>query len=467
MSSLKYDYVVLGSGPAGHTSAIRAAQLGLKTIMIEANRDMLGGVCLNEGCIPAKSLYHSAYESALCAQMNRASGIAPFPVDPGKMVQKSQDAVRELAKGLDFVFKKNNVDIFYGTGKFIDKNTLSVNSPDGENEITGNAILIATGSSTKKIDGFITDGETIITSREAIRMLTVPESILIIGGGAIGVELASYFDLLGSDVTIIEAMPSLLPCADKEITRRLETIFKKSGINVLTGHTVVSLKTANGIVETILFDGTTNIPSTFSKAVICAGRTPNTSAICIGNTGIQLDPKGFIPVDPFMRTRVPSIFAAGDVVNSPLLAHVASYEGIIAAENAAGRKTRPAEYTAIPNAVYTKIKISSVGLTEESAKTKGIKFLVGRQFFKANGRAVAEGSSEGLVKIIAEDPSRKILGAHILGQHADEMIHEMALAMRNGLTTDQLMGTVHAHPTFSECIVGAAESMLASGASHG
>ncbi|HNX91036.1 MAG TPA: dihydrolipoyl dehydrogenase [Candidatus Omnitrophota bacterium] len=455
----QYDFLVIGSGPAGHTAAIRASQLGLKTALIEKDRTMLGGVCLNEGCIPAKSLYHSAILAARCDKMNKEAGLPAYPIEMKKMVEKSRLSVEELKKSLDFVFKKNNIDIIYGTAKFTGKDSVLVTTANGTHALQGAKILISTGSSSKAIPNIAIDGRIIMNSTSAINLSASPKNILIVGGGAIGVELASFFNLTGSKVTILEAMDYLLPLEDIEISRRLEAIFKQGGIDIKTKCSLKNIKVENSSASvTILSDGN-ETSEIFEKVLIAVGRTPNTGSLDISKAGIVPDDRGFIPVDGFMRTTVPGVYAAGDVVKSPLLAHVAAKEGMISAETAAGHNTKPIDYTSIPNAVYTPVRVASVGDTEETLKKKGIEYKIGKHIFKANGRAVVENAADGFVKILADRSTGKILGAHIIGHQADEMIHELTLAKTCGLTISDLLKTIHAHPTFSEAISSAAETI--------
>ena len=442
MADLHYDYLILGSGPAGHVSAICASQLGLKVAVVEKDRDMFGGVCLNEGCIPAKSLYHSAEMLDIALRSGGMYGLeVKGSPDMLQIVKKSRETRDLLSGGLSFLLEKNHVDTIYGTASFENKGSVRIVTSKGDISVVSDKFLIATGSHPEALAGLPFDGKKIISSSEAIRLDRVPKNILIIGAGAIGVEFASFFGILGSKVTLAEKEETILPLEDKEIGRRMNVILKKRGIDVITGRPVTDLKG-------------------YEKVIIAAGRAPSTKNIGLDKAGVEIDEKGYVKVGDDMKTNADNIYAAGDVINTPMLAHVAYIEGEIAARSAAGEKPEPIDYRAIPSAVYSQVKAASVGLTEEKAREANIEHKIGKQFFKANGRAVANGESEGFIKVIAEVSTRKLIGAHILGRTADEIIHEFALAIRCGLTVDDIAGTVHAHPTFSETAADAARSVF-------
>jgi dihydrolipoamide dehydrogenase len=442
----KYDYLVIGSGPAGYTSAIIAAQNGLKTAVVERDPEMLGGVCLNEGCIPAKSLYNSAgiFDIALnnpgiCGSDIRSASscMAPF-------VKKSRDAANHLRQGLSFLFKKNGIDVILANAEFVEAKTVKLtSSTGGAKTVSAEKFLIAAGSSPRSFSGMPFDGKKVISSSHAIRLEKVPGNILIVGAGAIGVEFASFFNIMGAGVTLIEIEKRILPAEDSDVSGRLDAILQKRGIKILT----------SGKIENISLGD-------FDKVLIAAGRVPFTEGFGLEKAGIKTDEKGFIPVDDMMRTNIKNIYAAGDVVATPMLAHMASAEGELAALSAAGKDAPKIDYSSVPNAVYSHIQTASVGFTEEKAKAVGIDVSVGKQFFKSNGKAVVSSETEGFIKIVAEKATRKIVGVHILGVNATEIIHEFILAKRKGLTVDDISGTVHAHPTFSESAVDAARSVF-------
>ena len=459
----QYDFVVIGSGPAGHVSAIQAAQLGLKCAVIEKDMAMLGGVCLNEGCIPAKSLFHSARALDIIRRSTDLYGLDDnaVKVDISKLVAKSRDAAGQLRKGLEFLFKKNGIDLLHGKAEFIDANTLKIT--DGSKDATqieAKNVLIATGSSPRELTGIPFDGQKVISSSDGIRLDHIPEKILIVGGGAIGTELAVFFNTLGTDVTVIEAEGTLLPGEDTEISKRLEAIFKRKGIKVLTSCTLKTAKDNNNGMTVTINSKDGDITQESDIVLVSVGRTPQAACIGLENAGIKCDDNGFIPVNGKMQTNINNIYAAGDCIPTPMLAHAASAEGEIAAESAAGKDTHEIDYSVMPNVVYTDIPVASIGLTEDAAKAQNIDITIGKQFFKANGRAVLSGETEGFIKILAETKTGKLVGVHIIGAEAPEMIHEFVIAKRAGMTAGDIAKTVHAHPTFSETIVDACRSVF-------
>ncbi len=448
-----YDYLVLGSGPAGHVSAIKAARLGLKVAVVEKDRGMFGGVCLNEGCIPAKSLYNSAGMIETVRKNQKLCGLDDRPVEidmPG-IVSKSREAAQQLHKGLSFLFEKNAIEVIYGNGSFVDKGTVSITGDSGDETLArADRFLIATGSAPAPLPGIPFDGNTVISSSGAIRLEKIPENILIIGGGAIGVEFAGFYGLLGSEVVLAEAESTILPSEDRETARCLQSILKHKGIKVLTGSRVKGMAPDKGGAKIVIERRGMEEADVYEKVLVAVGRVPATFDIGLDKAGVDTDEKGYIRVDADMRTNAGHIYAAGDVINSPMLAHVAYAEGEAAAEAAAGKKPEPVDYGSIPNAVYSDIKAASVGMNEEQLRSGNIEYRAGKQFFRANGRAVANSETEGFIKVLAHPGTHRLLGAHIVGHGADELIHEFALAKRAGLTVEAIAGTVHAHPTFSE-----------------
>ncbi len=459
----KYDYIVIGSGPAGHVSAIKAAQSGLKVAVIEKDQDMFGGVCLNEGCIPAKSLYNSAeilYQAGkhadLCGLEVKESG-----AKMSAFVKRSRTASDQLSQGLSFIFKKNKIDLINGKAEFTSEKDVQVTDADGKTcVLTAENYLIATGSEPKALDKVTFDGKMIISSSEAIRLEDVPPKILIIGGGAIGTEFASFFNIMGSEVTIAEFEDAILPLEDRDVSRRLATIFKQQGIKILTSSRVTGAKPEGKSVVAAIKSGDNDIKEKYDIVLVSVGRVPLTRELGLKAAGVTSDEKGFIPVDENMRTNVKNIYAAGDVVASPMLAHVASAEGEVAAGAVAGKSVDPLDFGAIPNAVYTRVQVASVGMTEEEIKDKGLKYSTGKEFFKANGKAVVTSETEGFIKVLADPDSHKILGAHIIGHNATDLIHEFVVAKRKGLTVDDIADTVHAHPTFSESAAEACRAVF-------
>jgi dihydrolipoamide dehydrogenase len=441
-----YDYLVIGSGPAGYTSAIIAAQSGLKTALVEKDPAMLGGVCLNEGCIPAKSLYNSA-KILNIAKNNLdifGSSILSGSDPMASFVVKSREATGQLKQGLSFLLKKNGIDIINAKAEFLNACTIKLTGPEGgESAVKADKFLIATGSSARQLREMPFDGKKFISSSHAIRLEKIPGKLLIVGAGAIGTEFASFFNIMGSSVTLLEVEPVILPTEDKDVSDGLRSIFTKKGIKVVTSSDPSDIKAED-----------------FDVVLVSVGRVPSTSGIGLEKAGIKTDEKGFIPVDGVMCTNVENIYAAGDVLSTPMLAHMASAEGEVAAMSALGKDPEEIDLSSVPNAVYGDIQAASVGFTEQAAREKGIEFSIGKQFFKANGKAVVDRATEGFIKVLAENATRKIIGAHILGVNATEMIHEFALAKRKGLTVDDIYETVHAHPTFSESAIDAAKSVF-------
>ena len=459
----KYDYLVIGSGPAGFVSAITASQLGLKVAVVEKERDSFGGVCLNEGCIPLKSLIDSAKKfrtikdnASVCMGKIECGG-----ANLSGFAEKSKKDAEALKKGLYFLFRKNNIDLLIGEACFLDNNTVRVSEKGGSWRDVGAAnFLIATGSKSKELPAFKCDGKYVITSSEAIRLDTVPEKILIVGAGAIGVEFASFFNSIGVNVTIVETENCLLPAADKEVSRRMGAIFKKDGINVITGGRVKHVSVKNERVTAEMEVESEVIKETYDIVLVSAGRVSSVSPDFLKNTDVRADEDGFIPVDEFTRTNVKNIYAAGDVIRTPMFAHTAQAEGELAARTVAGAPTEKIKYRLVPHVVYSEVQTASIGMTEEEARLKGIDIALGKQFFKSNGLALVKGETEGFIKIIADKNDHSILGVHIVGHNAAELIHEFIAAMKTRLPVDKLAEIIHAHPTFAETASDAARAVF-------
>ncbi len=459
----KYDYLVIGSGPAGYVSAIRAAQLGLKVGVVEKDAGMFGGVCLNEGCIPAKSLYHSAGVLDVVRKSPELCGldVRCGDVDMARLVEKSRAAAEELRKGLSFLFRKNGIDLINGTARFVDRETVRITGEgSGPFSVKAEKFLIATGSTPRPLPGVPFDGRHVITSSHAIRLEKAPDEMLIVGGGAIGTEFASFFNIIGTKVTLVEVEDSILPGEDRELAGRLQSVLKRRGITVLTSSRVKDVSSGPDGAEVTIEGSRGETRAKFGAVLVSIGRTPATSGIDPEKAGVKTDDSGYIPVDAKMRTNVENIYAAGDVLRTPMLAHVAYAEGELAAEAAAGGDTGPIDYGCVPNVVYTEVQVASVGMTEEEARSKNIDFAAGKQFFRANGRAVVNLETEGFIKVIADRNSRTLLGAHIIGYEASELIHEFALAKKAGLSVEDIAKTIHAHPTFSETAVDACKAVF-------
>ncbi|MBD3295931.1 MAG: dihydrolipoyl dehydrogenase [Candidatus Omnitrophica bacterium] len=458
---MDYDYMIIGSGPAGHVSALKAAQIGMKVCVVEKERASFGGVCLNEGCIPAKSLYRSAAVYELMKTEGTDFGLGNVSLDGniGFMVERSVRDSETLKKGLESLFEKNGIDVLYGHASFLDPDTVMVTGDAGEKRVRASKTLIATGSRPRPLNDIPFNGINILSSSHAIKLTEVPDSMVIVGGGYIGVEMASYFDLLGCDITIIEYRDRILPTEDKDISRRMRSLLKKRGIRIRTSSAVSGIS-GDGPLE--IHVGTGDEKEDIIKAgkiLVSIGREPLVEGLSLEKAGLATDQQGFIGVDGSMRTNVGHIYAAGDVVRGPMLAHSAYAEGEIAALDAAGHDHGQIDHDNIPNAVYSHVPAASTGYTEEKATEAGIEVSVGKTLFRANGKAVINRSPEGFIKVIADRGTGKILGAHIIGDHAQDMIHEFVLARKAGMTAGQVASAVHAHPTLSESVVEACRAV--------
>ncbi len=454
MVSEIYDVAVIGGGPGGYVSAIRAAQLGLKSVVIE--KDKPGGVCLNWGCIPTKALLKNA-ELVLTMRHGEDYGIScdNLRFDMGKAVQRSRKAANTLAGGIQFLLKKNKVDLVSGRGRLASATSVDVTNAKGETQtVNARAIILATGSRSKAIPAVPVDGERIITSTEAMLIEEPPQSMTIIGGGAIGVEFAYYYAAYGTEVTIVEMLPHLLPVEDEEISETLEKSFAKLGIGIKTGARVESAESgSDGTSVTVSVDGEVETLKA-DVTLLAIGRDANTEDIGLEELGIETD-RGFIKVDEQCRTTVSGVYAIGDVTGPPLLAHKASAEGINLVERLAGHPAPPIDRDNIPACTYCQPQVASVGLTEAQA-AEGREIQVFRMPYRSSGKAVAVGETDGMVKLIADAKYGEILGAHIIGADATELIAEICTARTLESTTRELHKTIHAHPTLSELVMEAA-----------
>ncbi|MEJ8757459.1 dihydrolipoyl dehydrogenase [Pontibacter sp. H259] len=451
----KYDLVVLGSGPGGYVAAIRASQLGMKVGVIE--RESLGGICLNWGCIPTKALLKSAN---VFEYINHAADygitISEASVDFNAVIKRSRGVADGMSKGIQFLFRKNKIDAIMGTGKVVAKGKLEVTNAEGKTEtVEATNIIIATGARSRELPNLPIDGKKIIGYRQAMALDKLPKSMVVVGSGAIGVEFAYFYNAMGTKVTIVEYMPVIVPVEDEEVSKQLEKSFKKSGINILTNSSVekvdtngdlckVSVKTAKG--EEILE----------AEVVLSAvGIQTNLENIGLEELGIKVD-RGRVIVDEYYKTNVDGIFAIGDIVPGPALAHVASAEGIICVEAIAGHHPEPLNYGNIPGCTYCSPEIASVGLTEKAAREQGIEIKVGKFPFSASGKASAAGAKDGFVKVIFDAKYGEFLGAHMVGANVTEMIAEVVVARKLETTGHEIIKSVHPHPTMSEAIMEAA-----------
>jgi dihydrolipoamide dehydrogenase len=453
----RYDLVVIGSGPGGYVGAIRAAQLGMKVAVVE--RDRLGGVCLNWGCIPTKALLRNAEIIALLRRGEEFGfSFENLRVDFSVAVKRSEQAARKLSKGVEYLMKKNKVTVVPGEGRLAGDGRVRVTTDAKRTELQAARILLATGSRPREIPGIPIDGKRIITSTEALSLPHVPRSLLIIGGGAVGVEFADVYHAYGAEVILIEMLPRLLPVEDAEISTFLEKVFAKRGITIRTG-TKVEGVTVKGdqVLLRLSKEGRTE-EITGDTALVAIGRIPNIEALGIEGLGVRVGRGSFIEVGDRFETSVPGIYAIGDVIGGPLLAHKAMAEAIVAVEAMAGQNGRRIDPSKIPNCTYCSPQVASVGLTEEQAKEQGRQVKVGRFSFQASGKAVALGDTEGFVKVVADAEYSEILGLHIIGPEATEMIAEATMARTLEATLDEVHHSIHAHPTLSETV---AEACLA------
>ena len=454
-----FDVLFLGAGPGGYVGAIRAAQLGLSVAVVE--KDKPGGVCVNIGCIPTKALLHSA-EVANLLRHAKDLGITTGDVstDYGVAMKRSRRVSEQNSKGVEFLFRKHKIELVRGTGTLVPGRKISVQSPEGAaTELTAaKAVVVATGSRPKDLPqlGLKIDHKAMISSDEALFLDAAPKTIAIVGAGAVGCEFADIFNAFGTQVTLLEVLPRILPVEDGEMSDVVARAFRKRGITVHAGAQIQSAAvekdgavirfTVAGKAETLKVE----------KILIATGRAPNTEGIGLEAAGVRLTDRGFIQVDGAMRTTAPGVFAIGDVAGPPLLAHKGSREGIVAAEAIAGKNPHPIDYSGVPGATYCHPEVASVGLTEEKCKEQKLEYAVGRFPFSANGRARTAGETDGLVKIIRGKKYGEILGAHIAGPHATELIHELAVARANEYTVEEIELTIHAHPTLSEAVAEAA-----------
>ncbi len=461
----EYDVIVIGSGTGGYVAAIRAAQLGLKTAVVE-RAPVLGGTCLNRGCIPTKALLEHAHALKVAQDWKDwglTLGQAAIGIDMNQVHARKDKIVKGLTGGVEFLFKKNKIDWIKGSGRLAGKLNVEIIEGDRQTLVAKKEIIVATGSQPRSVPGIEIDRKRIITSDEAIGLREIPKSIVILGSGAVGVEFGSIFRRFGSDVTIIELLPRLVPVEDEAVSAELEKSFKKQGIKVLTGTKVTAARnSAKGVdLEAQTPDGkTTKISADI--LLVATGRGPVTNGLGAEEAGLKLE-RGYIRVDEQYRTGVPGISAIGDVITfdkpgHPQLAHLSSAEGIALAERIAGQPFRPINYGQVPGCTYCDPEIGSVGLTEAEAKQRGYDVRIGTFKFGVLGRARMAGETEGFVKIVAEKKYDEVLGVHMIGLRSTELVAEATLALRLECTVEELIRTIHAHPTMSEAVGEAAHA---------
>lgn len=446
---------ILGGGPGGYTAAIRAAQLGAEVAVVE--KDNVGGTCLNWGCIPTKSLLACADALSIVKEAD-SFGIEVDGFRPNleKMVNRKNEIVASLRGGIEQLFKQHEIEYFKDEGSLDTHGGLGIKLKSDGTKINADKILIATGSRPAKFPIFDFDQPTVLTSNEVIHITDVPEKLLILGGGVIGCEFASLFVRLGSEVTIVELMPQLLPFEEKRLAKQLEGYFKKSGIKILTKTSIDSVASYSDNELTVKLSSGEEL--TADKLLVSIGRALNSDNIGLEQAGVEMGDKGAIKVNEKLETNIPGIYAIGDVIGGIMLAHMASAEGLVAVENALGGN-KAIDRKVVPNCIFTHPEIATVGINAERAAQKGIEVTTGKFPFAANGKAKAVGEAEGFVQIISETATDKIIGAQIMGPHATDLIHELALAIRLGVKVSEISGTIHAHPTLSETVMEAAEAV--------
>jgi dihydrolipoamide dehydrogenase len=450
-----YDTIVFGAGPGGYVAAIKASQLGQKTAVVE--RDQIGGVCLNWGCIPTKSLIRNA-EIANLLREGKTFGFSfdNLELDYSVAHSRSRQVSGRLVKGVTYLMKKNNIDVLQGVGKFRSPTEIEVN---GEVHTAKN-FVIATGSRARMLPGLEVNGKSLITYREALELTETPQSIVVIGAGAIGMEFSYVFHSYGAEVTVVEMLPHLLPLEDEDISKEIEKQFSRAGIKVKPGTKVENVEDhGDSVTVTVSKDGKSEAIKA-QMALISIGVAPNSDSIGLEATGVEMDQRGFIKIGNKMETNVPNIYAIGDVTGKLALAHVASAQGIIAAEAIAGHSTRPLKYVNLPRCTYTHPEVASVGLTEAQAREQGYDVKTGQFPFQPNGKALGMNETAGFVKIVAENKYNEVLGVHMIGASVTELVAGPTGMIGLETTLEELARTVHPHPTLSEVIMEAAHVAL-------
>lgn len=452
---MNYDVIVIGSGPGGYVAAIRASQLGMKVGVVE--RSELGGICLNWGCIPTKALLKSAqvFEYAKHAADYGISISGEVNADFEAIVKRSRGVADGMSKGIQFLFKKNKIEHIAGYGKLKPGKVVEVTDSEGKTtDYQANHIILATGARSRELPNLKQDGKKIIGYREAMTLPKQPKSMVVVGSGAIGSEFAYFYNSIGTQVTLVEFMPNIVPIEDEEVSKQLERSFKKSGMKVMTSSTVESVDTSGDMCKVTVKTKKGEEIIEAEIVLSAVGIATNLEGLGLEETGVKTD-KGKVLVDDFYRTNIDGVYAIGDIVHGPALAHVASHEGIICVEKIAGKHVEPLNYGNIPGCTYTHPEIASVGMTEKAARDAGYEIKVGKFPYSASGKASAGGSKDGFVKVIFDAKYGEWLGAHLIGDNVTEMIAEVVVARKLETTGEEIIKAVHPHPTMSEAIMEA------------
>ena len=453
---MNFDLLVIGSGPGGYVAAIRASQLGLKTAVVE--RESLGGICLNWGCIPTKALLKSAQVVDYLKHASEYGFMIDGSAEPDfkKMVERSRTVADGMSKGVQFLFKKNKIETISGTGRLKAPGVVVVTDPDGkESEVKADHIILATGARSKELPNLKQDGKKVIGYRQAMTLPSRPASMVVVGSGAIGSEFAYFYNSIGTEVTLVEFLPNVVPLEDEEVSKQLERSFKKAKMKVMTSSSVESVDTSGDLCKVKIKTPKGEEEVEAEIVLSAVGITPNLENIGLEELGVELE-NGKVKVDPYYRTNVKGLYAIGDIVSGPALAHVASAEGITCVEKIAGHSPQPLDYGNIPACTYTSPEVASVGMTEKAAREAGYDIKVGKFPYTASGKASAAGAKEGFVKLVFDEKYGELLGAHLIGANVTEMIAELVVARKLETTGEEIIKAVHPHPTMSEAVMEAA-----------
>jgi len=453
---MNFDLLVIGSGPGGYVAAIRASQLGLKTAVIE--RESLGGICLNWGCIPTKSLLKSAQVYDYFQHASDYGIVIEGSVKPDfeKVVGRSRSVAEGMSKGIEFLFKKNKIEVIKGSGKLKAPGVVTVTGEDGKTEeVKAEHIILATGARSKELPNLKQDGKKIIGYRQAMTLPSLPKSMVVVGSGAIGSEFANFYNTMGTEVSLVEFLPNVVPLEDEEVSKQLERSFKKSKMKVMTSSSVESVDSSGELCKVQIKTPKGNKEVEAEIVLSAVGVAPNVEGIGLEDLGVEME-AGKVKVDPYYRTNVKGLYAIGDIVGGPALAHVASAEGITCVEKITGHDPHPVDYGNIPGCTYTHPEVASVGMTEKAAREAGYELKIGKFPFTASGKASAAGAKDGFVKLVFDAKYGELLGAHLIGANVTEMIAELVVARKLETTGEEIIKAVHPHPTMSEAVMEAA-----------